>query len=110
MKEKDGSIASSDRRPHILADYFEESQCGQTKTPEDEKRTWPMHQIIDILTSIRTDDFDDQELVTCLRKMKNNKTPGSDDVPVEFYKWLDEAGRKEVLDILNTIKRDLASS
>ena len=34
-------------------------------------------------------------------KLKNNKSPGPDGLPVEFYKLLDEAGLELVLDILN---------
>ena len=40
LKEKSGETAKTTRRPHILADYFEEKQWGETKT-ENEETNWP---------------------------------------------------------------------
>ena len=38
-----------------------------------------------------------------LKKAKNRKSPGTDGIPVEFYKWLTEQAREYVLDILNEL-------
>ena len=44
-----------------------------------------------------------EELETFLRKTKNSKSPGSDDIPMEFYKWLDTIAKEDVLKIINKL-------
>ena len=46
------------------------------------------------------------ELIRFLKKAKNKKSPGPDGFPMEFYKWLNEEMKLEVLDILNLIWRN----
>ena len=42
-----------------------------------------------------------EEVKTALKKMKNNKSPGPDGLPIEFFKYLDDSGLAIILDILN---------
>ena len=52
--------------------------------------TWPQHKIIKEEVDIRVDDFDIVELKVALKKCNNNKSPGPDGIPIEFFKWFKE--------------------
>ena len=41
------------------------------------------------------------ELVDTVKLFKNNKSPGPDGIPVEFFKWLNADGLSCILEILN---------
>ena len=94
-------MAKTSRRTEILADHFEKKQWGETKptTPT----IWPNNPIFETTADIRTDHFDDEELCAFLKKAKNNKSPGNDGIPMEFFKWLNWKARKEVLAIINQL-------
>ena len=85
-----------------MADFFEETQWGETK-PENADENWPNDKLFEAIAKIRTDEFDLEELDKFLKNAKNAKSPGTDGIPMEFYKWLDENGRTEVLKILNKL-------
>lgn len=113
MREEDGTIAKSSKRPFILADYFEKKQWGDVKKPDMVSTAWPQQVLIQDYLNISINEFSDEELVHVWRKTKNNKSPGNDGIPIEFYKWLDADNRRAVLAILNqcwndkTIPREL---
>ena len=44
LKEENGDIAKTSRRPEILADFFEKKQWGQTK-PDNNEHEWPNQKI-----------------------------------------------------------------
>ena len=102
MREESGEVAKSNRRPHILADYFEKKQWGQTKSEKQNQENWPNHLLFDQCSPIRTDYFSLEELDRVLQNCKNGKSPGPDGIPLEFLKWLNNEARLYVLDILNT--------
>ena len=39
-----------------------------------------------------------------MKKLKNNKAPGPDDIPAELFKWLDEQSRKVILETLSEFR------
>ena len=50
---------------------------------------------------VETGETTTKELDDAIRKLKNNKAPGPDDIPTELFNWLDEQSRKIILEILN---------
>ena len=50
---------------------------------------------------VKTEEFSLEELDLTIKKLKNNKSPGPDGIPTEFFKMMDEETRLIVLDILN---------
>ena len=68
LKEKNGEIANTTRRPHILADFFEEKQWGEVKQDDHDNENWPNEKLFDTEAFIRTDEFDIEELETFLKK------------------------------------------
>ena len=102
---KRGIAQRTTERADLLADNFEYKQWGQIKPEGWEKQDWPQQKIIKETVDIRIDDFDIIELKIVLKKCNNNKTPGPDGIPIEFYKWLNEESLVHVLQLLNKIKR-----
>ena len=47
-----------------------------------------------------------EELDEAVKKLKNNKAPGPDEIPAELSKWLDGESRKVILETLNECWRD----
>ena len=50
---------------------------------------------------VETNEITAKELNEAIRKLKNNKAPGPDEIPAELFKWLDEQSRKIILEIIN---------
>ena len=46
-------------------------------------------------------DFTVEEISSCIDLLKSNKSAGIDMIPAEFYKWLNDDARKNILLILN---------
>ena len=46
-------------------------------------------------------DFEMEELDHVLKKGKNNKSPGGDGIPIEFFKWLTVEALEYIITILN---------
>ena len=63
----------------------------------------PNHMLFEECANIRTDPFDLEELERFLKKAKNNKSPGPDGMPMEFYKWLNDSMKVEMLKIINKV-------
>ena len=42
-----------------------------------------------------------RELVAALRKAKNHKAPGPDEIPVELFKYLNDENKEALLSVLN---------
>ena len=74
------------RRPHILADFFEEHWGGGVKT-ETEGENWPNEKLFETIAKIRTAEFDLDELDKFVKNAKNAKSPGTDGIPMEFLKF-----------------------
>ena len=52
------------------------------------------------ISEITTKELDD-----AIKKLKNNKAPGPDDIPAELFKWLDEQSIIIILEIPNECRR-----
>ena len=53
------------------------------------------------MSDIETGLFTIEELNHVIDKFKNDKSPGPDGIPMEFYKWLNEDARVHILFLLN---------
>ena len=57
-------------------------------------------------TEVETGEIKMKELDEAMKKFKNNKAPGPDEIPAELFKWLDEEPRKVILETLNECWRN----
>ena len=100
MKRQDGTVCTSNERPDILADHFEHKQWGID--PNRDKST-PTSRLLDTRIASGRNSVDGnitvetgfitvEEIKISIRKMKNNRSPGPDGIPVEFLKSLDDEG------------------
>ena len=109
LKRADGTVCTSNERPDILADHFEHKQWSidenrERETPEANidkhvsasGRTFPGNN-----TTVETGYITVEENRFSISKMKNNRSPGPDGIPVEFLKLLDDEGLVSIQDILN---------
>lgn len=112
LKHPDGSVATSQERPEILADFFEQMQWGN-KISKDEKEATKKRMgsaynndlLYNECANIRTDPFDMNELDTVIKLLKRNKSPGTDGLPAEFLKFLDHGSRSLVLQEINAMQK-----
>ena len=87
IKKSNGQIARSDERAETLAEYFRTKQWDIDNSKE-KKLGRPM--IFNNTSPINEDFITVEELRITLKKLKNNKSPGPDGLPAEFYKWCKE--------------------
>ena len=61
--------------------------------------------------AIKTDIFSIEEFKLVIKKLKNNKSPGPDGMPTEFFKYMDDDCLDIVLEIPNDCwKREIMPS
>ena len=61
-------------------------------------RKWPLFKVT---ANINVDNITMDELLNILKKFKNNKSPGPDGIPMEFFKWLNADSLALILDLIN---------
>ena len=109
LRKADGTVCASNERPDILADHFEHKQWGIDETRE---RDTPKANIPRCMSSsgrtyikeaatVVTGYITIEEIRISIRKMKNNRSPGPDGIPVGFFKLLDDDGLELIRNILN---------
>ena len=85
-------------RAETFADYYEYEHWAEDIVDRPEITDTPIHPVNE---EVETGDIDIRELEEAMRKLKNNKAPGPDEVPPELIKWLDSDPRKVILELLN---------
>lgn len=85
-REENGDIAKTNRRPHILANFLQNVQWDEVKvTTESEQHQWPNENVLEETANVNISAFNVKEIERFLKKAKNNKSPGPDGIPMEFY-------------------------
>ena len=98
MIKEDGKIANSKERPDCLADYFEK-HWGINH--DRNKKVTTMKLFFHYMSNINIGEITMKGLIETVKNFKNNKSPGPDGIPMEFFKFLDAEGLDCILDILN---------
>eukprot|EP00979_Chaetoceros_neogracilis_P006568 scaffold1338_cov272-Chaetoceros_neogracile.AAC.26 len=99
LKRNDGTFTDDPKEQvKIQSDFFGKEIFGRN-APFDNEAVENLRQIdtnISIANPISLDELKD-----ALKRAKNRKSPGSNGIPIEMYKLLDDENLISVLDILN---------
>ena len=111
IKKENGTVATSEERPDILADHFENIQWGTLKTTEewDKEEKYPMfrnNKLFEDKANISTEEYSSvKELKKVIKKAKANKAPGPDEIPGDVFKYMDDDSLLIILNLLNSWKQ-----
>ena len=103
LKDLDGNQVHDRLRAETFAEYYEKQHWAETNEirPDIEQNN-----IFAINNEINTGEITLTELSEAIKRLKNNKAPGPDDVPAELIKWLDDESRQIILEHLNRCWRN----
>ena len=96
MKNLDGKHVPLNQRAETIADYLE--KIHWTNPVEHTVNTGSILEDNNALEEC----FTMPELCTAIKRAKPNKQPGPDGITMELVKWLDNANRRVLLDLINT--------
>jgi hypothetical protein len=102
MKDTNQKRVPMRRRAQAAAEFLADKIWGNPggeRTPSSPSES-PGKIVLDDLQT-KTCEFNLQDPIMAIRKMKRRKTPGPDDVPIEFFKELQEPALYEILDLIN---------
>ena len=100
----EGNCIPFSKQAEGAAEYLSERQWGnehplsEADVPPTTRRTCRNL----VSPSFAENDFNIGELKFVIAKMKKNKSPGPDEIPIEFFKWLDDENLNFVLSVINT--------
>jgi len=97
----EGKLAGFRKQADAAADYLEKHQwgdCGAGSSPSAPSRTKCQNKKNVCFDGL---PFSYDELVSMIKKLKRHKAAGPDDIPIEFFKWLDEPNVNRVLNLIN---------
>ena len=111
IKHKDGTVASSEARPEVLADYFEEVQWGNKKNAEKreshaKEKFFRNNVLYEKQANITTGEYTLSELRRVLKKAKKGKAPGPDGIPMDVFMFMADDNLMAVLSLINRWKGD----
>ena len=96
IKNSDGKHVPLNQRAETIADYLE--KIHWSNPDENEVNT----NVIVNNNSAVEDCFTMPELCTAIKRAKPNKQPGPDGITMKLIKWLDNANRRVLLDLINS--------
>ena len=99
LQDLSGKLVDSNERAQTMADYLARVQWKPHLMNETSEGMIDMGPKLDV----KTQHFDMSELEAALTKLKYGKTPGRDDIPVDFWKVLAQyvGAKGPLLDICN---------
>ena len=97
LKDEQGRHVHDRLRAKTFADYYENKHWA---IDHDEREDICEEPVLPMNTA-GTGETEMMELDEAIKKLKNNKAPGPDEIPVELFKWLDGGSRKVILETLN---------
>jgi len=92
LETVNGTLTNSDDILDYTRNYYSELySCGQTINDDNEFFNFGHNNLNDNKNEILSGHISETECEEGIRNMKNNKSPGSDGISVEFYKlfWKD---------------------
>ena len=98
LKDLQGRQVHDRLRATTFANHYEQKHWAIEQEDREyisEEPIWPTN------TEVETREITTKELDEAIKKLKNNKAPGPDDIPAELFKWLDEQSRTIILEITN---------
>lgn len=100
-----GKTVSLKQRADAAADYLAEKQWGPP-APLTANEQAEFNNYYTTNRNTRVGDYDESELTLAelkliIKKMKRNKAAGPDDIPMEYFKWLDDTALEFVRELIN---------
>lgn len=95
-----GNKFNADLFPKKAAEYYSNKHWAPPEVNHEPNHRPPIWQLG---PAYKTGPIERWELDNALRKAKNNKTPGPDNIAVEYYKHLSNDNTNELLQVLNQI-------
>ena len=99
MKDKENKRVPMRGRAQAAAEFLAEKIWGETQagtTPSSSSQTLP--KVVRTHLNMRQDEFKIEELIRIIRKLKRRKTPGPDEVPIEFFKEMQAPALRDMLE------------
>jgi ribonuclease HI len=110
LMDKEGKMKSrTEEMTKIASEHHKELQKEQKETQERKRATEMIHKPVNVKLSekskkIMSEPTKEEEINVALRKSENNKAPGKDGIPYEFYKmWLSKKEEKEEIPDISSI-------
>ena len=103
LKDEQGRQVHDRLRAKTFADYYEHKHWA---IDQDEREYISEESILPMSTEVEAGEIPMKELDEAMKKLKNNKAPGPDEIPAEVFKWLDGESRKVILETLNECWRN----
>ena len=104
LKDEQGRQVHDRLRAKTFADYYERKHWA---IDQDERENISEEPILPVNMEVEAGEIITmKELSEAIKKPKNNKAPGLDDIPSELFKWLDEESRKVILETLSDCWRN----
>ena len=107
LKDRDGHIVSNEKRCEVFADYLEHIQWAARSTTAFENQDT----IHDETLPVNEESFTVMEIRGVIKKLKNNRSPGLDEIPAECWKTLiaDEEACRIITEFCNSCWRNCST-
>ena len=102
MKDKPSKRVPMRGRAQAAAEYLAEKIWGEVDTERSSSASVaPPPKIVDAPLNMKQEDFELDELIKAIRRLKRRKTPGPDGTPIELFKELQGPALGDILDLIN---------